>query len=127
MGALEYNTLLFGCHNEEEHNYGQGNYSIPEESYKQLVYAGFAGVYQTILKAKRENKLSEGLFENLRKGNWLLNYYLERLKRYKHMKEIVEYLSNIFDLLSKLPRYLIPKYFTDFMYKFMLAVENQTN
>ncbi len=27
----------------------------------------------------------------------------------------------------KLPRYLIPKYFTDFLYKFMLAVENQTN
>ena len=43
------------------------------------------------------------------------------------MKDIVEYLSNIFELLSRLPRYLIPKYFTDFMYKFMLATESQTN
>ena len=58
LGALDFNTLLFGCHAEEQHNYGQGNYSIPEEKYKQLVYAGFAGVYHTILKAKRDNRLS---------------------------------------------------------------------
>jgi glycogen debranching enzyme len=86
LGALEYNTLLFGCHSEEEHSYGQGNYSIPQNNSKQLVYAGFAGVYQTILKSKRENSLSEGLYENLRQGNWLLNYYLGRIKRFKHMK-----------------------------------------
>lgn len=43
------------------------------------------------------------------------------------MKDIVEYLQNIFGLISRLPRYLIPKYFTDFMYKFMLAIEDQTN
>ena len=89
LGALEYNTLLYGCHIEEEHNYGQGNYSIPEDNYRQLAYAGFAGVYQTILKAKRENRLNEGLFDNLRHGNWLLNYYLDRLKRYKHMKDVL--------------------------------------
>lgn len=29
LGALEYNALLYGAHPEEEHNYGQGNYSIP--------------------------------------------------------------------------------------------------
>ena len=43
------------------------------------------------------------------------------------MKVVVEYLENIFGLLGKLPKYLIPKYFTDFMYKFMQTVEAQSN
>jgi hypothetical protein len=29
LGALEYNSILFGCSAEEECNYGKSNYSVP--------------------------------------------------------------------------------------------------
>jgi hypothetical protein len=59
----------------------------------------------------------------MRQGDWLLNYFLERLKRHKHMSNIAEYFEGIFAVISSLPRYLIPMYFTEFMYKFMIAME----
>jgi hypothetical protein len=62
---------------------------IPQNGYKQVVYAGFAGIYHTIIKAKKDNSLSERLFENLRQGDWLFDYYLGRLRRYKHLENLV--------------------------------------
>ena len=45
-----------------------------------------------VLRAKRATNLNEGLFQNLREGNWLLDYYLNRVRRYKHILPFVEYL-----------------------------------
>ena len=57
-----------------------------------MVYAGFSGAFQMDLRAKRATNLNEGLFQNLREGNWLLDYYLNRVRRYKHILPFVEYL-----------------------------------
>ena len=79
-----------------------------------------------ILRAKKENRLSEGLFSNLREGNWLLDFYLGRLKRFKHIPEIIELVEHAFNLIGQLPAYLIPKYFSEFVCKIMQAAEAQT-
>jgi len=57
-----------------------------------LVYAGFAGAFQAVLRAKKTTNLNEALFQNLREGNWLLDYYLNRVRRFKHLISFVEYL-----------------------------------
>lgn len=76
LGALDYNMILFGTAKEEETRFGQSNYSIPQDKNRQLVYAGFSGIYTLIKEAKRYNKTDLGLFSNLREGKWLLNYYI---------------------------------------------------
>ena len=102
--------------------YGHSNYVIPQDEFRQLVYAGFGGVYQRVIKAKRENRLGEGLFENLRQGNWLLDFYLDRVRKFKHNPQLIEFIERTFNFISMLPHYLIPKYFSDFIYKFMLTM-----
>jgi len=70
--------------------YGQGNYVIPQEGNSQLVYGGFGGVFERVLKAKRDNMLSAGLFDNLRQGNWLLDFLLNRLRKFKHNPQLLQ-------------------------------------
>lgn len=41
------------------------------------------------------------------------------------MESVTEYLSGIFNTIGQLPKYLIPKYFTEFLYKFMQVLINQ--
>lgn len=57
-----------------------------------MVYAGFAGSFQMVLRAKKTTNLNEPLFQNLREGNWLMDYYLNRVRRFKHILPFVEYL-----------------------------------
>jgi hypothetical protein len=47
--------------------------------------ADLEGFFIAIKNAKKDNDLSIKLFDNLRQGNWLLDYYLARLKRYKSL------------------------------------------
>lgn len=56
----------------------------------------------------------------------MLDYYLNRCRRFKHLSEFTEYLERVFGLIGLLPRYLIPKYFSDFMYRLNLEVKSQT-
>ena len=85
LGPLEMNSLFFNCSQEEEHLHGQSSYVIPQAGNRQLVYAGFAGVFSTILQSKRTCNLSDGLLANLREGNWLMDYYLHRCRRHSHL------------------------------------------
>jgi hypothetical protein len=61
LGPLDVNGLFFSCSQEEVHLHGQSNYVVPQDNNHQLVYAGFAGVFQILQRAKRWGKLNEGL------------------------------------------------------------------
>lgn len=82
LSALDVNMILYGCSKEEESIYGGSNYTIPQDGNKQLVYGGFGGIFIALKNAKKENDLSIKLYDNLREGNWLMDYYISRLKRY---------------------------------------------
>ena len=85
LGTLDYNLLLFGINSEELNRFGQANYVLPKSG-KQLVFGGFGGIYQDIINAKKYNNLSLELFDNLRQGNWLLDYYIQRVRRFKNLE-----------------------------------------
>ena len=65
------------------------------------------------------------MFDNLREGNWLMEYYLNRLKRYSSLSEVADKVEKVFNSIKNLERYLIPKYFADFVYRMCHAVEDK--
>ena len=57
------------------------------------------------------NDLGHPLCDNLRSGDWLPGYTINRLKLKTSTKKIADILGVVFEHLSSLPRYLIPSYF----------------
>lgn len=55
----------------------------------------------------------------------MLDYYVGRLKRFKHLAEFTDIVERFFDCLKQVPSYLKPKYFTDFIYKIYKKVQEQ--
>ena len=84
-----------------------------------LTYCGLQGIINVLEKQRLTNNLGHPLFENLRDGDWLMNYTAERLEKYFRVSQekrvrlsaLSKWLKRVFDALAKLPRYLIPKYF----------------
>lgn len=57
--------------------------------------------------------LNNKIFENVREGDWLIEYTVERLKDSKGLIELANYLtSNVLENFILLPIYLKPKYLT---------------
>lgn len=99
------------------------------------------GVINILSPIRRNNDLGHPFCDNLRKGDWLMDYTVSRLTRYNgtrpvyairiyctqystvrvnvnvsnkcllHMIKVGEWLKKLFDQLKLLPRYLIPCYF----------------
>lgn len=103
------------------------------EGYGHLPYAGFGGnIYSDFINvdhltqykfnklgmlnqiraAQRTNDLGTKLFDNLRKGDWLLDYILQRLKGHENLAPLTEWLTTYFNYLRIIPRHLIPRYFS---------------
>lgn len=76
-----------------------------------------------IKSAKKNNKLSGNLFDNLRQGRWLLHYYVRRIKRFKNLSEVADIIERYFASIEELPEELIPKYFTEFVIKLWNKLE----
>ena len=59
------------------------------------------------------NDLGHPFCDNLRNGDWMMGYTVNRLKQYggKNLTNLASWLEKEFDLVSCLPRYMIPSYF----------------
>lgn len=114
----ELNILLFRC-SQEESNEGINSdvYVIP--NYGSLIYCGLRGFMNILDKERLKNNLGHPMFENLRQGDWMMTYIVERLNKYSELRPkertgllaLSLWLSKVFEALSKMPRYLIPAYF----------------
>jgi len=62
--------------------------------------------------ARLHNDLATPLFDNLRAGNWLLDYLQHRLENKPRLGNIFNWVQKYFNFLKVIPRHLIPKYFT---------------
>ncbi len=54
-----------------------------------------------------------------------MDYYINRLKRYPSLSEVADKVEKVFGAIKGLERYLVPKYFADFVYRMCHAVEDK--
>ncbi|KAI1711883.1 glycogen debranching enzyme, glucanotransferase domain-containing protein [Ditylenchus destructor] len=83
-----FNYLLYRCEAEEQSEYGQGAYAVPE--FEKLVYCGLQGI-QTVLKRIQEtDDLGHPVCSNLRAGNWIVDYTVARMKRLPELTDLAK-------------------------------------
>ncbi|CAF4401014.1 unnamed protein product, partial [Adineta steineri] len=72
----------------EEQSDGKGVdvYTIPD--YGQLVYCGLHGLIPILEKIRQSNQLKHPLVNNLKQGNWLMEYISNRLKIHPNTKQV---------------------------------------
>lgn len=117
LDLIDLNFLLYRCEAEERDasDGRDGVYDIP--GYGKLVYAGLQGWWSILKDVIRENNLAHPLCQNLRDGQWALDYIVGRLERaskteqYSRLEKPTVWLRERFDAVRKIPSFLLPRYF----------------
>ncbi|ROV89393.1 hypothetical protein VSDG_08690 [Cytospora chrysosperma] len=117
LDLVDLNFLLYRCEAEErDSSQGRdGVYDIP--GHGKLVYAGLQGWWSILKDVIRDNNLAHPLCQNLRDGQWALDYAIGRLERasesdlYPRLGQPTKWLRERFDAIRKIPSFLLPRYF----------------
>ncbi|XP_062284498.1 glycogen debranching enzyme-like isoform X2 [Scomber scombrus] len=109
LSLADLNVLLFRCDSEEQED-GGGCYSIP--GWETLKYAGLQGLISVLADIRPHNDLGHPVCDNLRQGDWLIEFVSNRLiHRGGPLAAVGQWLEAMFHYLKHIPRYLIPCYF----------------
>ncbi|XDV47734.1 hypothetical protein PO909_017297 [Leuciscus waleckii] len=109
LTLAELNVLLFRCDAEEQED-GGGCYNIP--SWMPLKYGGLQGFVSVLSELRPKNDLGHPFCDNLRQGDWMINYVSTRLmNKGGALREVGKWFSAVFTYLKHIPRYLVPSYF----------------
>ena len=113
IGDLNFddlNILLFRCSNEEKAEHIDSD-AYDLNGHGHLIYCGLQGFINVLEKERLSNNLGHAMFNNLREGDWMMNYIVNRLKRYSQqelnervgLEKLSKWLSKVFEALSNLP------------------------
>ncbi|XP_052470780.1 glycogen debranching enzyme isoform X1 [Carassius gibelio] len=109
MTLADMNALLFRCDAEEKED-GGGCYNIP--GWKPLKYGGLQGLLSVMADVRPKNDLGHPFCDNLRQGDWMIDYVSNRLISHRGtLAEVGQWFQAMFAYLKHIPRYLIPCYF----------------
>ncbi|XP_030630081.1 glycogen debranching enzyme isoform X2 [Chanos chanos] len=109
LSLADMNVLLYRCEAEEQED-GGGCYNIP--NWTPLKYAGLQGLLSVMAKIRPNNDLGHPFCDNLRQGDWMIDYVSNRLiSRGGALSEVGHWFDAMFGYLKHIPRYLIPCYF----------------
>ncbi len=110
---LDLNVIMYRCDAEERATTSTGAYVFPDVDAP--AYCGIAGLCQ-LLQLKVAGDLGSPVYENVRRGDWLLQYCWERLERHRNVAPGVHlfarWLRTVSELCAQLPRHLLPHHFT---------------
>lgn len=117
LDLIDLNFVLYRCEPEERDASGgeDGVYTIPDHG--PLVYAGLQGWWSVLKVVVRNNDLGHPICNNLRDGQWALDYVVSRLQRIAKREQrpsihkAAAWLSGRFDAIRKIPNFLLPRYF----------------
>ncbi|GAP83394.2 putative glycogen debranching enzyme [Rosellinia necatrix] len=117
LGLVDLNFLLYRCEAEErDGSEGKdGVYDIP--GYGKVVYAGLQGWWSLLEEIIRDNNLAHPLCQNLRDGQWAMDYTVGRLERisqqpaFTNLAGPAEWLKERFAAIRGIPNFLLPRYF----------------
>ncbi|KAK7868484.1 hypothetical protein R5R35_001895 [Gryllus longicercus] len=104
------NRALYRCDAEErDEGKGFGAYDIP--GFGPLVYCGLQGFLSLLADIRVKNDLGHPFCNNLRQGNWMIDYIVQRLQIDSGTKDLGGWLEEQLGLVKQIPRYLVPSYF----------------
>lgn len=108
------NHLLWRCSSEELDVSGNKRniYEVPQ--FKPFTYAGIGGLVIEFIKLINKNNLGHEICNNIRSGDWLIDYIHGRLSPYVPMS-LINYIQNAVSHIKKFPRGIIPKHFFKFI------------
>ncbi|KAK8757967.1 hypothetical protein V5799_004401 [Amblyomma americanum] len=126
LSLSDLNRVLFRAECEENaENRGGGAYNFPRHG--SLVYCGLQGVMSLLSEIRIKNDLGHPVCDNLRVGDWLMEYIVNRLaverptlkaRTFAHAScslcnhlQLAKWLDRVFGQVKKVPRYLVPCYF----------------
>ncbi|KAF5561498.1 glycogen debranching enzyme [Fusarium phyllophilum] len=117
LSLTDLNFLMYRCEAEEraESDGQDGVYDIP--GHGKLVYAGLQGWWSLLKNIIKDNNLAHPLCQNLRDGEWALDYIIARLQRIsatpgnEALAQPLRWLEERFDAIRKIPSFLLPRYF----------------
>ena len=101
----DISTLLFRCEDEEQFAQKHGCYGFPE--FGNCFYAGIAG---PLLAFNSATDMGSPIFENIRNGDWLLDFMMNRMFSYSNLLSVEGGLRANIRALRSLPRFMMPKY-----------------
>ncbi|XP_075473238.1 glycogen debranching enzyme isoform X1 [Ascaphus truei] len=109
LSLADLNQVLYRCDAEEQED-GGGCYSVP--NWTPLKYAGLQGLLSVMVDIRPKNDLGHPFCDNLRSGDWMIDYVSNRLiARGGACVEVGKWFEAMFSYLKQIPRYLIPCYF----------------
>ncbi|KAG7275133.1 hypothetical protein CRUP_024699, partial [Coryphaenoides rupestris] len=109
LTLADMNMLLYRC-DAEEHEDGGGCYNVP--SWLPLKYGGLQGIVSVMADIRPKNDLGHPFCDNLRQGDWLIDYVSNRLlTKGGALEEVGRWFQAMFHYLKHAPRYLVPCYF----------------
>lgn len=110
LNLNDLNRTIYQCDNEDrDMGKGPGSYNIP--GYGPLVYCGTQGFVSVLVEITPNNDLGHPLCNNLRQGDWMIDYIHERIAKDAKTAELSKWIAENFAPLKEIPRYLIPSYF----------------
>jgi len=104
-----FNHLLFRCDNEEKEisDGKRGTYGLEKNG--PFTYAGIASFINLLRKLKVKSDMGHELFNNMRDGDWLLDYFMDRLSFMSaEFHQIIVYLSEAYSHIKTLPKSFRP-------------------
>uniref|UniRef100_A0A6Q2XV39 Glycogen debranching enzyme n=1 Tax=Esox lucius TaxID=8010 RepID=A0A6Q2XV39_ESOLU len=109
LTLADMNLLMFRCDSEEQED-GGGCYNIP--SWTSFKYGGLQGLMSVMADIRSKNDLGHPVCDNLRQGDWMIDYVSNRLVNHGGaLGEVGKWFEEMFHYLKHIPRYLIPCYF----------------
>ncbi|KAH6995723.1 glucanotransferase domain of glycogen debranching enzyme-domain-containing protein [Ilyonectria sp. MPI-CAGE-AT-0026] len=117
LSLTDLNYLLYRCNAEElaASDGRDGVYDIP--AHGKLVYAGLQGWWSIFKDIIRDNNLAHPLCQNLRDGQWALDYIVGRVERIsaisgnESLAGPATWLKERLDAIRGIPNFLLPRYF----------------
>lgn len=101
----DFNILLFRCEEEEQAARKSGTYEFPEDH--KCFYAGIQGI---LTEFDNADSMASPVFENLREGNWLMEYVCGRCFQVSSLLPVEGALHQASNVIALLPKFMIPKY-----------------
>ena len=94
LNLLDLNYTLYRCDQEEKDDgHGGGAYVVPGAG--GFVYCGLEGIMSMLKNVRDNNDLGHPLCDNLRSGDWLAGYTVNRLRLRNGTKKVKNYFNNL--------------------------------